>query len=89
MKTDDPISSDEEKKYIQKALKAGIQSTEILNVLVISRSVYYVLDNLVSAMENKDHIVYSLRPNDIQAIYTIMKNNIQLERLRTYKPNTK
>lgn len=67
----------EEEEYVQAALQAGVQSTEILNVLVIGRCVQYCLRNLVNAMENETHTVFDLGPKTIQQLYTEMKVGIK------------
>lgn len=69
--------TEEEEEYVRAAIQAGdIQSTEILNVLVIQRCVEYTLKQLVGAMENQEFIVYRLTPRDIQRRYTILKFEI-------------
>lgn len=73
------ILSPEEKEYIESAIKAGVQSTEMLNVLVITRAVMEMKNELVGAMEKPDHKVMPTYPRDIQTVYTMMKveiNNI-------------
>jgi hypothetical protein len=69
--------SKEENSYVLRAIRAGVQSTEILNVLVINRSQRYTLRNLIGAMENPEFLVYPLTPDEIQMLYTILKVSIK------------
>lgn len=62
-----------EKEYMRVAIQAGVQSTEILNVMTITRITLYNLANLVSAMEKPEHLVYPITPFDVQKIYTVLK----------------
>ena len=69
--------SDEEKNYLNKAAKSSIQSTEILNVIVMQRVSNHLLRNLVGAMEQPKFIVLRLSSEDIQKAYTIVKTAIK------------
>jgi hypothetical protein len=68
--------TDDEMEYVEAAIKAGTQSTEILNVLVITRSVMELKQDLVNAMEKPEHAVMPIYPRDIQTVYTMMKVEI-------------
>jgi len=67
----------EEKDYLNKAAKSSIQSTEILNVIVMQRVSNHLLRNLVGAMEQPKFIVLRLSSEDIQKAYTIVKTAIK------------
>lgn len=62
-----------EVKYFQRAVQAGIMSTEILHVLALQRISNFNLQQLVGAMVTPNFIVYRLSPDDIQKVYTILK----------------
>lgn len=69
--------NEEEELYVQKAIAANVQSTEILNVLVIRKCVTYCLEQLVGAMEEEDFKVFNLTPDQVQGFYTEMKVGIR------------
>ena len=69
--------TEDEKTYFRRAVQAGVQSTEILNVIVIERVSNYMLQNLVGAMEKSNFVVYRISPNDIQKAYTIVKTSLR------------
>ena len=66
-----------EEEYVISAIKAGVQSTEILNVLVITECVLHTLTELVNSMEKMNHVVRVVTPKTIQTIYTMKKVKIK------------
>jgi hypothetical protein len=66
-----------ERDYAINAIRAGVHSTEVLHVIILTRCNHYALENLVGAMENPEFKVYPLYPNDIQKLYTIIKMELR------------
>lgn len=64
-----------EESYVDRAITAGIQSTEILQVLVLGRLQYHIFKEISS--EDEEYEIKMLSPMEIQQIYTEMKVGIQ------------
>lgn len=65
-----------EEAYIVKAIQDNRQSTEVLNVCVITECVRHCLGQLVAAMEIEGHVVLEITPDVIQNIYDAKKVKI-------------
>lgn len=76
MEDNSEVLEQAEIEYIKDAIQSGIQSTEILNVLVLTSAIMKCLGELVAAMEKPDHVVYVVTPQTVQNIYTMEKAKI-------------
>lgn len=73
---DDEILSTDELLYVEQALKLKTPIFRISEVLAQRRIGMYILQNLVFAMENKEHIVYPLPLGNIHNCYSRLETLI-------------